>query len=116
MTEIDTLLLSVMAGALALACLVIAVHVLYTWDMKRNLRITMDSLRENIATAQTWVETKPSSKEAEEWLKLARKIHDEIEDGLKNRVSPYALARRAASVAVEMAIHARFRAMGDKKL
>lgn len=100
----------------AMSLLVVAAFVSNYLDKRRHLRIALESLRENLAAAKTWVETKPTSKEAEEWFQHAKKIHDEIEDGISKHLSPHVLLRRVVNVATEMAIQSRFRAQADKKL
>ncbi len=84
---------------------------------RQSLRYSADSLRVLIAQAQTWVETKPTSKEAEDNLKRVQQILAVIDDGLKRGTHPLTMLRSICNEpGCELAIAARFKAMADKKL
>jgi hypothetical protein len=86
------------------------------WEKRRVLRDSLHSLRLQIAQAETWVEAKPTSKEAEENLARAKKLHDTIEDGLKRGTNPWTLLRYLVTEpGFDLAISARFRAQADKR-
>ena len=81
------------------------------WDYRKQLRDTLESLRDCLCAAKSLVDQQPDNKAAKETHDRARKMYDLIEKGLRTRRNPYAILRAVASeVGVEMAISARFQA------
>ncbi len=103
--------LAILFGILVLATM------LHNRQRRQSLRSYADSLRLLVAQAETWVETKPTSKEAEDNLKRARRILDVIDDGLRRGTHPLLMLQFICSdPGCELAISARFKAMHDKKM